>query len=193
MGLNGVLCGLVSITANCQLVEPWHAIIIGFVGSILLFMGHFLLKKLRIDDPCDATVVHGFCGVWGLWAAGIFCIDSNVQYAAYPNVNNACQTGEQFGVQVVGSLAIFAWTIGVSAIMFLCIKFSVGVRITSEAEDVGLDMSEHGIYDGVGIPLASAGSGKVTPGPQEDGIKVTATSNGLDVSDHGNLGPFSQP
>ncbi len=144
MALNGVLCGLVSITANCQLVEPWHAIIIGFVGSILLFLGHFLLKKLRVDDPCDAAVVHGICGTWGLWATGIFCLEANVQYAAYPNVNNACKTGEQFGVQVVGSLAIFAWTVGISTFMFLCIKYSVGMRISSEHEDMGLDISEHG-------------------------------------------------
>ena len=94
MGLNGVLAGLVSITANCQLVEPWQAIVIGFVASILLFLGHFLLKYLRIDDPCDAAVVHGICGIWGLWAAGIFCLDANVQYAAYPNTNDACKTGQ---------------------------------------------------------------------------------------------------
>jgi Amt family ammonium transporter len=134
VGLNGVLAGLVSITANCQLAEPWQAIVIGFVASILLFLGHFLLKYLRMDDPCDATVVHGICGIWGLWAAGIFCLDANVQYAAYPNTNNACKTGQQFGVQVVGSLAIFAWTIGISTFMFLCIKFTVGVRISSDAE-----------------------------------------------------------
>ena len=48
----------------------------------------------------NAQVVHGFCGYWGLLATGIFCIDVNVQYAAYPNVNNACTSGEQFGVQV---------------------------------------------------------------------------------------------
>ena len=134
MGLNGVLAGLVSITANCQLVEPWQAIVIRFVASILLFLGHFLLKYLRIDDPCDAAVVHGICGIWRLWAAGIFCLDANVQYAAYLNTNNACKTGQQFGVQVVGSLAILAWTIGISTFMFLCIKFTVGVRISSDAE-----------------------------------------------------------
>ena len=109
MGLNGVLAGLVSITANCHVVEPWHAIFIGIIGGILLLLGHFLLLKLRIDDPCDAAVVHGICGTWGLWASGMFCIDSNVQYAGYPNKNTACKSAEQFGLQVVGSLAIFAW------------------------------------------------------------------------------------
>ena len=145
MGLNGVLAGLVSITASCHVVEPWHAIIIGTVAAILLFFGSILLQKLQIDDPCDACIVHGVVGTWGLWAVGIFCIDSNVQYAAYPNTNTACKSGEQFGVQIVGSLAIFAWTVGTSAIMFLGIKYTVGLRITSEAEDMGLDASEHGI------------------------------------------------
>jgi Amt family ammonium transporter len=145
MGLNGVLAGLVSITASCQLVEPWHAIIIGTVAGLLLLLGSSLLTKLRIDDPCDAAVVHGICGTWGLWAVGIFCIDSNVQYAAYPNTNTACKTGEQFGVQIVGSLAIFAWTVGTSAIMFLGIEYTVGMRISSTDEEVGLDISEHGM------------------------------------------------
>ncbi len=126
-----MLAGLVSITANCSVVNPWHAVIIGLIGSIILFLGHYLLFKLKIDDPCDAAVrlclppshhpppllahahhapvtrtrpnaqvVHGFCGYWGLLATGIFCTDVNVQYAAYPNVNDACRTGEQFGVQV---------------------------------------------------------------------------------------------
>ena len=54
--------GLVSVTANCHVIEPWHAINIGFVGGVILIIGHFLLLKIKIDDPCDATVVHGFCG-----------------------------------------------------------------------------------------------------------------------------------
>jgi Amt family ammonium transporter len=149
MGLNGVLAGLVSVTANCHLVEPWHAIVIGSAAGIILLLGHFLLKKMRIDDPCDATVVHGFCGIWGLWAAGIFCIDSNVVYMGggeggiYP-ASDACKTGQQFAVQIVGSLCIFAWTVGTAAIMFLIMKYTVGVRISQTAEDMGLDASEHG-------------------------------------------------
>jgi hypothetical protein len=143
MGLNGVLAGLVSITANCHLVEPWHAIVIGSAAAIILLLGHFFLKKLKIDDPCDATVVHGFCGIWGLWAAGIFCIDSNVVYMGYPE-SNACKTGQQFAFQIVGSLCIFVWTVGMATIMFLLMKFTVGLRISQTAEDMGLDASEHG-------------------------------------------------
>ena len=79
LGLNGVLAGLVSITANCSVVDPWHAIFIGSIGAIFLFIGHYALFKLKIDDPCDACVVHGLCGFWGLLASGIFCTDANVR------------------------------------------------------------------------------------------------------------------
>lgn len=144
MGLNGVLAGLVSVTANCHVIEPWHAIIIGFVGGVILIIGHFLLLKIKIDDPCDATVVHGFCGTWGLFAVGIFCIDSNIQYGGYSTINTACKDGVQFGVQVLGALIIFVWTVGMSAIMFLGIKYTVGIRVSNEVEDLGLDVSEHG-------------------------------------------------
>jgi len=144
LGLNGVLAGLVSITANCSVVNPWHAVIIGFIGSQILIGGHYLLLKLRIDDPCDATVVHGFCGFWGLVATGIFCIDSNVQYAAYPNVNTACKRGEQLGVQVVGGLAIIAWTVATAGLTFVAVDKTVGMRVSEEEEKQGLDISEHG-------------------------------------------------
>lgn len=93
LSLNGILAGLVSITAGCSVVQPWHASVIGVVGGIVMFCMHFLILKMRIDDPCDACVVHGFAGIWGLLAPGIFCTDANVQYAAYPNVNNSCGRG----------------------------------------------------------------------------------------------------
>jgi len=108
-------------------------------------LGHYLLLKLKIDDPCDACVVHGLCGYWGLLATGIFCTDANVQYAAYPNVNEACKSGEQFGVQAVGGLAIIAWTVGAAGATFLVVNLVIGMRVSADIEDEGLDVSEHGI------------------------------------------------
>jgi hypothetical protein len=144
MVLNGTLAGLVGITANCAVVDPWMAFIIGLVSAFILYLGHYLLLWLKIDDPVDATVVHGFCGYWGLLCSGIFCTDKNVQYAAYPNTNDACARGEQFGVQVVGGLLIIAWCIGLSGSLFIVLKYTVGLRVTEEVEDQGLDASEHG-------------------------------------------------
>eukprot|EP00918_Siedleckia_nematoides_P008961 GHVU01019614.1.p1 GENE.GHVU01019614.1~~GHVU01019614.1.p1 ORF type:complete len:480 (+),score=77.58 GHVU01019614.1:136-1440(+) len=152
MGLNGVLAALVSITANCSVVNPWHAVIIGTLGACLLVLGHFALLKLKIDDPCDACIVHGLCGFWGLMATGIFCTDGNVQYAAYPNVNDACKRGEQFGVQIIGGLAIIAWTCATAGSTFLIVKAAMGLRVSDEVEQAGLDASEHGALGEVWEP-----------------------------------------
>ena len=141
MTLNGILAGLVSISAGCSVVEPWHACIIGLVGGTLCVCAHFLILRMKIDDPCDACAVHGFGGVWGLLAPGIFCTDGNVQYAGYPNENNACSRGEQFGVQVVAALCIAAWTIVTSGLLFLLIHHTIGLRAESDDEDAGLDAS----------------------------------------------------
>jgi len=195
LGLNGVLAGLVGITANCSVVNPWHAIIIGLIAAILLFAGHYGLLMAKIDDPCDACVVHGLCGckflllglkpvrlctyfsrrlraaaralftgvgltsacpfaVWGLLATGIFCIDENIQYAAYPNINEACKSGEQFGVQAVGGLAIIAWTCATAGATFVAVNATVGMRVSAEIEEAGLDLSEHGAVGDAWAPGA---------------------------------------
>jgi len=130
--LKATLTGLVSISASCAVVDPWHACIIGSVGGILYFVLHFALLKMKIDDPCDACVVHGFGGFWGLLAPGLFCTDKNVQYAKYPNVNTACGSGEQFGVQVVGVLCITAWTVITTGFVFLCFHVVIGMRIKDQ-------------------------------------------------------------
>ena len=120
------------------------SVVIGAVGGFVFFVFHFLVLKMKIDDPCDACVVHGFVGVWGLLAPGVFCTDKNVQYAGYPNVNNSCGRGEQFGVQVVGCLCICAWTLVTTAILFLFIQATIGLRASLDSEEIGMDCSEHG-------------------------------------------------
>mmetsp|Transcript_64406 Transcript_64406/g.147542 ORF Transcript_64406/g.147542 Transcript_64406/m.147542 type:complete len:384 (-) Transcript_64406:47-1198(-) len=145
IALNGILAGLVGITANCSVVDPWHAVLIGFISAWVYYGSRRLLFFLKIDDPLDAFPIHGCCGYWGLLATGIFCTDENVQYAAYPNVNTACASGEQFGVQAVGGLVIFIWSFAISGLVFLAMKFTIGVRVSEEVEDQGLDFSEHGL------------------------------------------------
>eukprot|EP00285_Hemiselmis_virescens_P019701 CAMPEP_0173377256 /NCGR_PEP_ID=MMETSP1356-20130122/455_1 /TAXON_ID=77927 ORGANISM="Hemiselmis virescens, Strain PCC157" /NCGR_SAMPLE_ID=MMETSP1356 /ASSEMBLY_ACC=CAM_ASM_000847 /LENGTH=543 /DNA_ID=CAMNT_0014329907 /DNA_START=16 /DNA_END=1647 /DNA_ORIENTATION=- len=144
LAMNWILAGLVGITAPCSIVDPWHAFLIGITSAIVYMGAHYLLLKLNIDDPLDAAAVHGATGAWGLLCVGIFCTDANVQYAAYPNVNDACGRGEQFGVQVVGMLAICTWTAATAGIVFFGIKYTMGLRVSDEAEAVGMDISEHG-------------------------------------------------
>jgi len=144
MGLNGILAGLVSITAGCSVVDPWMAFIIGLVGGHIYYFAHYLLLRLRIDDPLDAFPIHGLCGMWAMFAVGIFCTDANVQYAGYPNVNDACARGEQFGVQVVGVIIIIAWSVACASALFLGMKYTMGIRVSEVIEKQGLDISEHG-------------------------------------------------
>jgi Amt family ammonium transporter len=142
--LNAILAGLVGVTASCAVINPWMAFIIGLSSAIIYLLASKLLLKLKIDDPLDACPIHGFCGIWGLLCVGIFCTDANVQYAGYPNVNDACGRGEQFGVQIIGAICIIGWTIVTAGIVFFGIKYTMGMRVSEEVEELGMDLSEHG-------------------------------------------------
>lgn len=92
------------------------------------------------------------CGIWGVLAVGIFGNDDNAAFVGYNGSaegHHPFRTGEQFGVQLVGALAILGWTLLNSTVLFLLIKYTVGLRVTLEVESTGLDESEHGIksYD----------------------------------------------
>ncbi|EKX47245.1 ammonium transporter [Guillardia theta CCMP2712] len=100
------------------------AFLIGLGAAVFLFAGHTMLEVLSLDDPREACIVHGFGGLWGSWSTGIFCTDSNVRYAGYPNVNTACRSGEQFGVQVVGTLVVILWASAFAGIFFFVIRMS---------------------------------------------------------------------
>ncbi len=127
--MNGVLAGLVGITANCDSVTNNEALIIGVVAGVLVVMGNLFLEKLKIDDAVGAWSVHGLCGIWGGFATGIF--------GAY-----------SLGIQVLGSLVIAAWAFGTMFVFFLVLK-SLGVlRVTKAEELAGLDYLEHGEIEG---------------------------------------------
>lgn len=129
MALNGVLAGLVGITANCDQVTNESAMIIGAVAGALVIGGIVLLDKLRIDDPVGAWPVHGLCGIWGGIATGLF------------------GTAEQLsmGSQIVGSIAIPVWAFGTMLVLFTVLKIAGVLRVTPEEEQRGLDITEHGM------------------------------------------------
>jgi Amt family ammonium transporter len=132
---NGVLAGLVGITAPCNTVHPLGALIIGSVAGILVVLSAVILDTtLKIDDPVGAVSVHGTCGIWGVLAAGI-------PWFAHANSE---VTWAQFGVQVVGALALFFWPFITCLILFLILKVTVGLRVSAEEEIAGLDVGEHG-------------------------------------------------
>lgn len=125
MALNGILAGLVGITANCDSVSNVEAIIIGAVAGVLVIMGIKLLDKLRIDDPVGAWPVHGLCGLWGGLATWIF--------GGHPMV-----------AQIVGSVVVPLWAFGTMFILFSVLKRFGMLRVSAEEEIRGLDIGEHG-------------------------------------------------
>lgn len=137
MTLNGVLAGLVAITAGCDTVEPWAAVVIGLVASFVVVFGVELLdKKLKIDDPVGAVPVHGFCGAVGTLLVGVFSIDGGLVY-----------TGDAtyLGIQALGVFSVIAWVAVTMTIVFQIIKHTAGLRVSKAEELAGLDIEEHGI------------------------------------------------
>jgi len=142
--LNGLLAGLVSITASCAVVETWGAIIIGVIGSLIYIGVKHLVKKGKVDDPLDAFAVHGACGAWGCLAVGIFATRTNI-LRAYGFDNDAVESGNQFRNQVIGVLCITAWTLMTSSLVFFPLKRAGLLRVPAKAERLGLDVAEHGV------------------------------------------------
>merc|ERR1712087_207544 len=154
MCCNGILAGLVSITAPCAVVEPGFAILIGILGGSLYFACSNLMLKLKIDDPLDAASVHGFCGVWGVLSAGIFAKDEFVTEAYGETLGNLAW-GTRLGNQIIGCLAIFIWTICPSAMLFKGCDLFVGLRTEEGGRKGGLDVVDFGMPAYAGTPLTS--------------------------------------
>ena len=134
--LNGVLAGLVAITAGCDLVSPLGASIIGLVaGIILVFSIEFIDSKLHVDDPVGASSVHGVCGIFGTIATGLFALDGGAFYGGGWGF---------FGAQCLGVLAIDIWAAAAGVVLFFGIKKIAGLRVDKRIEEEGLDIYEHG-------------------------------------------------
>ena len=131
MSLNGVLAGLVAITAPCANVDPWAAVVIGLLAGVLVvFAVQFFEEKLKIDDPVGAVSVHGVCGAFGTLSAAVF--------------NHGGFTVAQLATQAIGVVTAFVWSFGLAFLLFKLLKATVGLRVTAEEEIEGLDLSEHG-------------------------------------------------
>ena len=137
MTLNGALAGLVAITAGCNVVSFYGALVIGIVAGILIVFGVETVDKVfHIDDPVGAISVHLLNGVWGTLAIGFFATDGvGLFYGG---------GFAQLGVQALGVLAFGAWTVATTFILFTVLKKTVGLRVSVEEERIGLDVCEHG-------------------------------------------------
>lgn len=144
VALNCVLAGLVSITAGCSVVSDWHAIFIGMIGALVYLGASNLMLMAQLDDPVDAVAVHGACGIWGCLAVGIFAEASEIKNAYPCPQAEGNGSGLQFAIQLAGVCAIIAWVGITMTIVVLGIKFTIGLRVSKEEEQMGLDVSEHG-------------------------------------------------
>ncbi len=154
MSLNASLAGLVAITAGCAFVDALGSILIGIVAGVLVVVAvEFIDIKLHIDDPVGAVAVHFVNGVWGTVAVGLFAIDGGLFYGGGARL---------LGVQVLGVLAVIAWTVATMVPTFALIKKFTGLRVSKEEEIVGLDVMEHGLPSAypdfaVAVPVFSHG------------------------------------
>jgi Amt family ammonium transporter len=129
MGLNGILAGLVGITANADIVSAGGSILIGLIAGVIVFFSVLFFDKIKIDDPVGAISVHGVCGVWGILACALF---------------DTTDSGFSIGGQLIGVFAVGAAAFIFSFVVFFILKMVMGVRVSEEEEFEGLDLGEHG-------------------------------------------------
>lgn len=157
MLLNGILAGLVGITAGADVISPALSILVGFVAGGLVVGSVVLMDKIRIDDPVGAVSVHLTCGVWGTLAVGLF--SSNPEHTV--------------GVQLIGILAYCVAAVAGASVLFLAIRATMGLRVSAEEELEGLDAGEHGAaaynlaFGETHAPSMPGSTGEVMPAPAE--------------------------
>jgi Amt family ammonium transporter len=136
----------VAITAPCDAVNTWQAVIIGLIGGVLVVFAVSFFDRIGIDDPVGAISVHLVNGIWGTLAYGIF-------------------GGANIGIQLLGIVAVGAFTVITSTIFWLILKAAIGIRVSPEEELQGLDIGEHGMeaYSGFLKEAGASGIGASRP------------------------------
>jgi len=157
---NGILAGLVSVTAGCASVTPGFAFLIGLMGGCFYFASkEIVLKCCKVDDPVDAVSVHGTCGAWGVLAAGLFSAPELDYRKCTPGQDERCLKGGLFianradgqspnwnimGAALAEVAVVFCWSGSISLIMFYLLKVTGMLRVSAEMEAAGMDVSKHG-------------------------------------------------
>lgn len=146
--LNGILGGLVAITAGTATLEPWAAIVAGIVAGLIIVYGVALLDTLKIDDPVGAVPVHLMNGIWGTLAVGLLSSEALMDNAYGVTSTWGLLLGggtDLFVTQLVGIAATAVWVVLASGLLFGVIKATIGLRVSEAEEDAGLDVYEHGM------------------------------------------------
>jgi ammonium transporter, Amt family len=154
MVINGILAGLVAVTAPCAFITVWAAAIIGAIGGTIVVFSVLFFDRIKIDDPVGATSVHLVNGVWGTLAVGLFAVGPGVTVGQ--DVLYADGLGPAAGLfmgggigqlwtQFLGVISVGGVTVLLSTIFWLALKATLGIRVTEEEELIGLDIGEHGM------------------------------------------------
>jgi Amt family ammonium transporter len=128
MALNGILAGLVGITAGADTISMGNSIVVGLIAGALVVFAIVFFDKVKVDDPVGAISVHGICGIWGTLAVGLFSMNPD----------------HTFKIQLLGTLSYAGFAFLFSLGVFLILKIAMGVRVSEEEEVRGLDVAEHG-------------------------------------------------
>ena len=140
MVLNGILGGLVGITAGADVMSPFESILIGGIAGCIIPLSVVFFDRMKLDDPVGATSVHLVCGIWGTLAVGIF---------------GSLASPAQLGIQLIGILAVGAFSFAFAYATFYLLKKTMGIRVTAEMEERGLDVTEHEMEAYQGIEKAT--------------------------------------
>ena len=191
MAGNGAIAGLVGITAPSGFVEYWAAPIIGFIAGLIVVYAVLAIDKL-LDDPVGALSAHGLAGIWGTMAVGIFASPRLIVEGAGPGIwygifgDQSLSTAfGQLGVQGLAVLFTFVVVFAISITTFAIIKTTIGLRVSDEEEEAGLDISSHGMYGypeqfipqpeySTGLP-GTMGTGAAVPAPAPAQMTATET------------------
>ncbi len=128
--INGALGGLVSITAGAKYMDPGFAVLTGLIGGMVVVVGPAVLQRMKIDDVVDAVSVHGFCGLWGTLAVGLF-------------MRGDLFDPTRIGVQALGAAVAALWAFGIGWLVYKALDMAMGLRASTEHEQRGLDYTEH--------------------------------------------------
>jgi ammonium transporter, Amt family len=191
MAGNGAIAGLVGITAPSGFVEYWAAPIIGLVAGLLVVYAVLAIDKL-LDDPVGALSAHGLAGIWGTLAVGIFASPRLIVEGAGPGIwygifgdQSLSNAFGQLGVQGLAVAFTFVVVLVISLVTFAIIKSTIGLRVSDDEEEAGLDISSHGMYGypeqfipqpeySTGLP-GTLGSGAAVPAPAPAQMTATET------------------
>ena len=187
---NGVLGGLVSISAACSTVYPWAAVLIGAIGGIVCFgTSRFVLYVLKVDDPLDAFAVHGACGFWGCLATALLAAPA---YGYHGTLDDGCKEGGGvgafygggclIGVTVATLFAEIAWVSGTSLVLFGGLRLAGLLRVSFESEELGLDVMKHG---GTAYENNRSPNEESLDNSKHGGNMFTPNEESLDSSKHG--------